>query len=94
MTISTRLADFVATLDGLGVDAVAIAVRDACARGEGAWIDPTDEHMHARPCTVQHEIEMMGVTAWGAEPEEAARNWLKRARLMIEAEAELRGIAA
>jgi hypothetical protein len=94
MTISTRLADFVAALDGLGIDTLTVAVRDACARGEGVWIDPTDRHTQARPCTVQHEIEMMGVTAWGAEPEEAARNWLKRARLMIEAEAETRGIAA
>lgn len=91
MTISTRLEAFVASVASFGIDTLTAAIRAACDKGEGFWLDPTDRGQQNRPCTIQHEVTLYGVTAFGAEPDEAARNWLKRAVLMLDAE---KGIAA
>ena len=51
------------------------AVRAAVAQGYGRWISPSCADTSARPASHQHEITIFDVTAFGATPAEAVRNW-------------------
>ena len=71
-----------ATAD-LHPEALAAAILLACDAGWGCWTPPrpalrenfASADRHRRPATHLHEIVLLGVTATGATPTEAATHW-------------------
>lgn len=54
-----------------------------CDQGHGHWQNPVAAP-HSRPATHLVEIDLLGVTATGATPEDAANNWRRCAQNMID----------
>jgi len=54
-------------------------IRTACKEGQGIWQEPTPVtgglSSTARPATHLYEIHFLGLSAVGATPDEAVRNW-------------------
>lgn len=78
------LAEFLAAHGDRSLDDVTSALKQRIARGEGSWMQP-DGGLH-RPGTCFHEIDYLGVTAWGHDETEAVRDWLKVARAALQGE--------
>lgn len=82
---AARRAAFLACVDHVPADALALRLRRICDRGHGAWTVPATGTKH-RPATHLHEVTLWGLTGTGPNPEEAARNWRTAARRLAEAE--------
>ncbi len=79
------LAGFIAIWGDRPLDEVTRALHDHIDQGDGSWMRP-DPGLHS-PGTCFHEIDYLGVTAWGHDETEAVRDWLKVARASLQGEA-------
>jgi hypothetical protein len=82
-TQQRMLANLVAALEFAPLDALVLALQQACKNGFGDWLIPEEASMrHLRPATHLVEIHVLGVSGTGLTTEEAARNW-RRAALSL-----------
>lgn len=70
----TRAARFLQSLDSLGPEDRKDAFMNEAMETGGSYLPP-----HLR-CSHLFEIALHDVNAWGADEEEAIRNWMKAAR--------------
>jgi hypothetical protein len=82
---AARRGAFLACVEEVPADALAVRLRRICDRGLGCWTEPQTAR-HQRPATHLHEVTLWGLTGTGPTPEEAARNWRTAARRLAEAE--------
>jgi hypothetical protein len=81
------LTNFVGAVQEAPLDALTLALRQACGNGFGDWLIPeTASPRHPRPATHLVEIHVLGVHGTGLTVEEAARNWRRAALAMLQAE--------
>ena len=79
-TQARMLTNVVTALEHAPLDALLLALRQACKNGFGDWMVPDEASMrHLRPATHLVEIHVLGVQGVGLTTEEAARNWRKAA---------------
>lgn len=85
--LADRRACFAEPLRHAPLDVLLDAVRQACTGGFGIWTEPDQPATH-RPATHLFEIHLLGLTATGASPAEAARNWRHAVLAQIDAQPE------
>jgi hypothetical protein len=74
------LAGFLANHIDAPLGKLAETIRSACRRGAGTWYDPAEDARARRwLASTEVEVQFLGVHARGAEPLDAARNWLRAA---------------
>lgn len=80
------LIDFYAAVQDKPLDVVADAIRAACQRGFGVWMEPPagNPAKSIRPGTHLIEAALFGVTGSGLTPLEAANSWRISARRVLE----------
>ena len=81
-----RLIDFMTIHDLAPLDVLIAAIRQACQRGFGLWMEPPKGKPTLRPATHLVEISLFGVSTVGFALDDAARNWRRAARYIIEQE--------
>lgn len=85
------LSNVVLGLEHAPLDALILALRQACQNGFGDWLvpDPRDAQTPdriTRPATHLVEIHVLGQQGVGLTVEEAARNWRRAALLTVRGE--------
>lgn len=74
------LTNFLGAVEHAPLDALTLALRQACGNGFGDWLVPEEATLHhIRPATHLVEIHVLGVAGTGLTVEEAARNWRRAA---------------
>ena len=81
------LVNLIAALEHAPLDALVLALEQACRNGFGLWMVPeTTDRQKVRPATHLVEIQVLGVQGVGLTVEEAARNWRRAALNLTQAE--------
>lgn len=81
------LVEFYTAIEQMPLDVVVSAIRTACARGYGIWMEPPEQTATApRPATHMIEMALFGAVGYGATLIEAARSWRNAARHLLESE--------
>lgn len=81
------LVNMTGALEHAPLDALVMALQQACRNGFGCWLVPeTDADQQIRPATHLVEIQLLGVQGIGLTVEEAARNWRRCALNLTQAE--------
>jgi hypothetical protein len=81
------LVNLAGALEHAPLDALILALQQACRNGFGSWLVPeTDADQQIRPATHLVEIQVLGAQGIGLTVEEAARNWRRCALNLIQAE--------
>lgn len=85
----TYLINFFTATEDKPLDVLAEAIRTACQKGFGVWMEPPKGNpaKSIRPGTHLIEIALFGVTGSGLTLTEAANSWRIAARRVLEAEA-------
>jgi hypothetical protein len=83
------LTNFVGAVEHAPLDALILALQQACKNGFGDWLVPEDlPAAHKRPATHLVEIHVLGLAGVGLTVDEAARNWRRAALASVQAEGE------
>lgn len=83
-----HLISFMQAVNDLPLDIVVDAIRTACNRGFGVWMEPPTGNpaKSIRPATHMVEIAIFGVIGSGLTTLEAAQSWRLAARRVLESE--------
>jgi hypothetical protein len=86
------LVNFVGAVEQAPLDALILALQQACKNGFGDWLVPEDLHTAHRPDHVRRpathlvEIHVLGIQGVGLTVDEAARNWRRAALASVQTE--------